>query len=180
MENLKELNVTQLKQRDSERMPISNPRNNNPIQSQINIIDEPVPEINIPLLETSQPKLNELKFVQLKKIAKELKIKGRSRMRKVDFINALKKFPDEEIIKLMSKDTINNCVYICIHGKYKYFCRECGGTQICEHNKIKSYCKECKGSQICEHKLQKYICKECKGKGICEHNKQKRQCKECC
>ena len=125
--------------------------------------------------------LDELKFVELKKIVKELKIKGRSRMRKEDFINALKKFPDEEIIKLIPKDTIiNNYNYICIHGKCKYFCRECGGTQICEHNKIKPYCKECKGSQICTHDIQKYLCKGCKGKGICKHNKQKRQCKECC
>ena len=70
----------------------------------------------------------------------------------------LKKFPDEEIIKLIPKDTIiNNYNYICIHGKCKYFCRECGGSQICEHNKIKSYCKECKGSQICEHKYTKSI-----------------------
>ena len=36
--------------------------------------------------------LLELKFVELKKIAKELKIKGRSRMRKTDFINVLKNF----------------------------------------------------------------------------------------
>ena len=132
--------------------------------------------------------LQKLKFVELKEIAKELKIKGRSRMKKEDFINVFKKFPNEEIIKLIPKDTIIN-KYNCIHGKCKYFCRECGGTQICEHSKIKSYCKECKGAQICEHSKQKYQCKECRktkkfcklcgGSQICEHNKQKAHCKEC-
>jgi len=23
---------------------------------------------------------------------------------------------------------------MCIHNLYKYFCKECGGSQICEHN----------------------------------------------
>ena len=42
--------------------------------------------------------LQKLKFVELKEIAKKLKIKGRSRMKKEDFINVLKKFSNEEII----------------------------------------------------------------------------------
>ena len=27
--------------------------------------------------------------------------------------------------------------YLCEHGKYKYQCKECGGTQICPHNRQK-------------------------------------------
>ena len=88
--------------------------------------------------------LNNLYFVQLKKIAKELKIKGRSRMCKEDFINVFKKFTEEEIINLIQKvNPYNN--YICIHGKCKYYCKECDGSYICEHNKNKYQCRECKG-----------------------------------
>jgi hypothetical protein len=67
----------------------------------------------------------------------------------------------------------------CGHGKLKYICKECGGSQICEHNKIKSRCKECGGSQICEHGIYKTGCKECGGSQICEHKKHKSRCKEC-
>jgi len=67
----------------------------------------------------------------------------------------------------------------CIHGKNKYFCKECGGSQICIHSKNISKCKECGGSQICIHDKQKSKCKECKGTGICVHNKHKYTCKEC-
>ena len=68
---------------------------------------------------------------------------------------------------------------ICIHGKNKKNCKECGGLNICIHGKIKSYCKECGGSQICIHGKRKSNCKECGGSNICIHNKQKQKCKEC-
>ena len=45
--------------------------------------------------------------------------------------------------------------YLCEHGKYKYQCKECVGSQICSHNRLKAQCKECGGSQICPH------CKKC-------------------
>ena len=51
--------------------------------------------------------------------------------------------------------------YLCKHGKYKYQCKECGGTQICPHNRQKSRCKECGGSQICPHSRRKDHCKKC-------------------
>ena len=70
-------------------------------------------------------------------------------------------------------------IYKCEHGKQKYQCKECGGSQICEHGKIKSTCKECGGSQICEHGKIKRQCKECDGSAYCEHGKQKSTCKEC-
>jgi len=52
---------------------------------------------------------------------------------------------------------------MCKHNLYKYFCKECGGSQICEHNIHKFRCVECNGSQICKHKLQRQRCKTCSG-----------------
>ena len=69
--------------------------------------------------------------------------------------------------------------YFCEHGKYKYQCRECKGSQICPHNRRKSHCKECEGSQICPHNRRRSHCKECEGSQICPHNRQKQTCKEC-
>ena len=69
--------------------------------------------------------------------------------------------------------------YLCEHGKYKYQCKECGGSQICPHNRLKYQCKECGGSQICPHSKRKSRCKECEGSQICPHNRLKYQCKEC-
>ena len=69
--------------------------------------------------------------------------------------------------------------YFCEHKKYKYQCKECGGSQICPHKRQKSYCKECKGSQVCPHDRRKSECKECEGSQICSHNRQKSHCKEC-
>ena len=51
--------------------------------------------------------------------------------------------------------------YFCEHGKYKYQCKECKGSQICPHSKRKSRCKECGGSQICPHSRRKDHCKKC-------------------
>ena len=69
--------------------------------------------------------------------------------------------------------------YLCEHGKYKYQCRECKGSQICPHNKRKPQCKECGGTQICPHNRLKYQCKECGGTQICPHNRLKAHCKKC-
>ena len=69
--------------------------------------------------------------------------------------------------------------YLCEHGKYKYQCRECKGSQICPHNKRKPQCKECGGTQICPHNRLKYQCKECGGSQICPHNREKYHCKKC-
>jgi hypothetical protein len=74
---------------------------------------------------------------------------------------------------------MNKYNYNCEHGKNKYICKECGGSQICQHGKQKSKCKECGGSQICQHGKNKSSCKECEGSVFCEHNKQKPRCKEC-
>lgn len=68
---------------------------------------------------------------------------------------------------------------VCIHGKQKSFCKECGGSQICIHNRQKSRCKECGGIGICVHNKIKSYCKECDGSSICIHNRRKSTCKDC-
>ena len=68
---------------------------------------------------------------------------------------------------------------ICIHGRQKRLCKECGGSSICSHGRIKSRCKECGGSGICSHGIRKSTCKECGGSAFCEHGRIKSKCKEC-
>ena len=67
----------------------------------------------------------------------------------------------------------------CLHGRQRYFCKECGGKGICEHGRERRRCKECGGKGICEHGRQHKLCKECGGSGICEHGRQRHRCKEC-
>ena len=113
-----------------------------------------------------EQQLRRLNVPQLKFIAKELKIKGRSRMFKANLINELEKFTDVDIDKLITKAIIMYN-YPCVHGIKKYFCKECGGSQICIHEKIKYQCKECGGSQICVHRKRKSYCVLCDGSQIC-------------
>jgi len=67
----------------------------------------------------------------------------------------------------------------CEHGRDRWLCKECGGSQICEHQHERAKCKECVGSQICEHQKQRSKCKECGGSQICEHQRERAKCKEC-
>ena len=69
--------------------------------------------------------------------------------------------------------------YNCEHGKHKYRCSICGGSQLCVHNKIKYTCKQCLGSQRCSHNRIKYTCFECFGSQRCSHNRIKYTCFEC-
>lgn len=75
---------------------------------------------------------------------------------------------------------------ICIHGKVKGTCVDCGGKRVCIHGRQKAQCRECKrngvtgtGSQICEHDKRKSVCRICKGSQICEHGKRKTACDVC-
>uniref|UniRef100_A0A0G4HRW6 CBM20 domain-containing protein n=1 Tax=Chromera velia CCMP2878 TaxID=1169474 RepID=A0A0G4HRW6_9ALVE len=68
---------------------------------------------------------------------------------------------------------------LCLHGRVRTRCKECGGGSICEHGRIRSQCKECGGKSLCEHGRPRHQCKECGGKGICEHGRPRHQCKEC-
>jgi len=76
----------------------------------------------------------------------------------------------------------------CIHGREKYYCRDCGGLSFCIHNKNRKNCRECHGSSLCIHNKQKYGCKDCGGKGtleetrkrrFCVHGKRKYYCRDC-
>ena len=69
--------------------------------------------------------------------------------------------------------------YYCEHGKLKYRCSLCDGSQLCVHRRIKYNCRECFGSETCSHSKQKAFCVICGGSQICSHNKQKSQCKKC-
>ena len=68
---------------------------------------------------------------------------------------------------------------ICKHGKQRSICSTCGGLFICPHGRQKSHCKPCGGSQICLHDRRISDCRECGGSNICEHNKQRRTCLIC-
>ena len=86
---------------------------------------------------------------------------------------------EKEIRDMTETRTAHYLKYFCKHGKYKYQCRECKGSQICPHNKRKPQCKECGGSQICSHNREKNHCKKCVGSQICSHNREKNYCKKC-
>jgi len=49
----------------------------------------------------------------------------------------------------------------CIHNIQKYFCKDCGGSQICLHKRQKNKCIDCGGSEICLHNKHRYYCKKC-------------------
>ena len=75
---------------------------------------------------------------------------------------------------------------ICIHGKVRGTCVDCGGQRICIHGRQKAQCRDCKrngvpgaGSQICEHDKRRSVCKICKGSQICKHGKRKTACGVC-
>ena len=111
---------------------------------------------------------------ELKAAAKEQKIKGWYLMRKAELIDALQAVERQEPTKPPKAKT-----KLCLHGKNKYYCKECLGSKFCQHGRQRHFCKECGGNGICIHWNNKYYCKECSGKQICEHNRVKYSCKEC-
>ena len=86
------------------------------------------------------------------------------------------KGPCEHGVKYRSRCKVCSA---CPHGKWRYQCKECGGSKLCEHGRQRSQCKECGGGSICEHGRRRSTCKECGGSQICEHGRRRAQCKEC-
>ena len=104
-----------------------------------------------------------------------------------------------------SSHKINDRKYECVHGKYKYKCKECDASLRCEfHGKYKSICRECvemkknndvailkpfaapvekrKKTLLCDHgnpRSGKGRCKECKKAYKCPHGRRKNDCREC-
>lgn len=69
---------------------------------------------------------------------------------------------------------------LCKHGTYKQHCREEGcGVSICEHGHRRARCKDCKGGSICEHNKLRSRCVDCGGKDLCEHNVRREYCEIC-
>ena len=52
--------------------------------------------------------------------------------------------------------------YVCIHGKRKETCAQCGGSAICVHKRHRRFCRQCKGASLCCHGVQKSRCTSCK------------------
>lgn len=73
----------------------------------------------------------------------------------------------------------SNSRTLCIHGRRRYTCKPCNGSQICAHNRIKYSCRDCKGSQICQHNIQKSRCRLCDGSLICPHGIHRTKCLAC-
>ena len=49
----------------------------------------------------------------------------------------------------------------CEHGRHRFRCKDCGGSQICQHQRTRSRCKECGGASICPHGRRRSDCKDC-------------------
>ena len=67
--------------------------------------------------------------------------------------------PCEHGVKQRSKCKVCSA---CPHGRWRFQCKECGGSGICEHGRRRYECKECGGSSICEHGRLRPKCKECR------------------
>jgi hypothetical protein len=68
---------------------------------------------------------------------------------------------------------------VCEHGKLKWHCKNCGGSNFCQHGRQKSRCKECGGVGICQHGREKRNCKLCGGTNFCQHGMRRANCIDC-
>lgn len=91
-------------------------------------------------------------YHELRMIAKDLKVKGRSKMKKAELALALG-------------------LEGSVDGKDL--------TSMCEHDKMKKYCAVSDGRGLCRHGKRKYVCSDCDGSSMCEQRRQKYQCRVC-
>ena len=116
------------------------------------------------LKQQINPVFEKLNVEHMRAVAKEHGIKKYYFMTRNELIEELGDM-DIDLNKLSNivyKIITASKKYECIHGSFKYQCKECHGSQICIHNKRKTRCKECGGGGICKHKRERYICKECR------------------
>ncbi|KAG5181462.1 hypothetical protein JKP88DRAFT_165653 [Tribonema minus] len=95
----------------------------------------------------------------------------------------------------------HTCNRMCLHGRKRYYCKECGGASICahmrrrttcqeckrsrggagtyEHGHRRRHCEECRGRIPCKHGRRRYRCTQCNGASICDHGRRRARCKEC-
>ena len=67
----------------------------------------------------------------------------------------------------------------CEHGRWRKFCKACGGGAFCEHDVVKYSCTKCVGGSVCEHGRRRTRCVDCGGGSICPHKRQRNTCKDC-
>ena len=84
--------------------------------------------------------------------------------------------PCEHGVKPRSKCKVCSA---CPHGKWRKFCKACGGGAFCEHAVVKYSCVKCAGGSVCPHGRRRTRCRECGGGSMCEHRRQRHRCKEC-
>ena len=97
-------------------------------------IDEPIPEIDVPIMRfTHLPVHLKISSVRWKYTCEHWKSKA------------------------YCKDCGGS--QICEHNRQRGFCKDCGGSQICEHDRIRKQCKDCEESQICPHKKTETVLK---------------------
>ena len=98
------------------------------------ILDEPIPEIDVPIMRFTHPPFHpKISSVRLKYTCEHRKSKA------------------------YCKDCGGS--QICEHNRQRGFCKDCGGSQICEHDRIRKQCKDCEESQICPHKKTETVLK---------------------
>ena len=68
------------------------------------------------------------------------------------------KGPCEHGVKYRSRCKVCSA---CPHGKWRHYCKECGGGSICEHGRVRSQCKECGGGSSASTVVSALECKEC-------------------
>ncbi len=71
------------------------------------------------------------------------------------------------------------CREMCIHGRIRYYCSDCGGGGVCIHGRQRYHCSDCGGGGICIHGRNRSFCSDCGGGGMCIHGRRRYHCSDC-